>query len=176
MTPRRKAALHKAQLASARKRRGRNIKRAAIAGGIIGTVAGLGVMGYTSRSYVAHLAAGGPKRTVPGKELDIVRVPLRMQKQRVGVGKNRKDTFIFNTNVAGKGFSQIAGIEAKHSFDAFNKKYAKQIARHKSKIRRKQWRGLYDHYRRREYWQAKPVPKSNRFTRAQAAREKKKNG
>ena len=61
MTPKRKAALRKAQAASARKRRkGRN-RKIAIGAGIVGTVGIAAVAGYAGRDYVKHIARGGPR-------------------------------------------------------------------------------------------------------------------
>jgi hypothetical protein len=55
MTPKRKAALRKAQAASARKRRkGRN-RKIAIGAGIVGTVGIATVAGLAGRDYVKHL-------------------------------------------------------------------------------------------------------------------------
>jgi len=61
MTAKRRSALRKAQLASAKKRRRRTIKRVGIGLGVAGLV-GAGVAGYGARSYVRHLASGGPRR------------------------------------------------------------------------------------------------------------------
>ena len=99
MTPKRRAALRKAQLASARKRKGhgrkqnraRTIRRvsAGVAGGV--ALGGLALGAAFAHSYVKQIK-GGPKRVVtptskvPGKELDI----LRVQAQVVTGGGNAR--------------------------------------------------------------------------------------
>lgn len=61
MTPKRRAALAKAQAASARKRKGRNRKVAILGGISAATVLGVGIAGYAGRRHIAHLVSGGSK-------------------------------------------------------------------------------------------------------------------
>ena len=63
LTQRRKAALHKAQLASARKRRGRRRVVAGIAGGA-GILAVVGGVGFVGHRYVTKVGKGGPQQPV----------------------------------------------------------------------------------------------------------------
>lgn len=81
-TPKRRAALHKAQLASAKKRRRTRNKRIGTALGIAGTIAGITVFGAVTRSKVkgrrnAALAAAAsapePVKLSTSTALDIIR-------------------------------------------------------------------------------------------------------
>jgi hypothetical protein len=75
MTPRRKAALKKAQAASARKRKRASNKRIAVGAGIAGGVLGVAVAGYATHSYIKKLGQGGPQKPkATGKELDLIRL------------------------------------------------------------------------------------------------------
>lgn len=91
MTPKRKAALRRAQEASARKRRratGSRNKKIAVAAGISAAVVGTAVAGYAAHSYVKKLGQGGPQVKAPGKELDLIRVgPIRSGSNWPVVGK-----------------------------------------------------------------------------------------
>lgn len=132
MTPRRKAALKKAQAASARKRRRGIAKRIGVGVGIVGTLAAASVAGYGSRSYVRQLAGGGPKR--PGTAL---------------------------VHVPGRGTFMGAPVRK------FPKQGNRPIKRAKGAIFKTDRKGrstlttrnrlVYDHHRRRQYWQTKPV-------------------
>lgn len=132
MTPRRKAALRKAQAASARKRRRRIATRIGIGVGVVGAIAATGVAGYGARSYVRQLAGGGPKR--PGKELVHVRgkgtfmgAPVRKYPKQGNRSIKRAKGAIFKTDKKGR-----STLTTKRRVN-------------------------YDSNRRRQYWHSKPV-------------------
>lgn len=80
MTPRRKAALRKAQLASARKRRGTGSRRrrAVIAGGVVAVTLG-GAAAAGTHVYMRALR-GGPKRPISKELVVIPRINLDIGK------------------------------------------------------------------------------------------------
>lgn len=96
MTPKRKAALAKAQAASARKRRKTRNKRIAVGAGVVGTVGVLSVAGVAGHSYVKHLrrpyrpSAFTPTHQLalpPGRSVTKVRKEKRAVHVRKGVFK-----------------------------------------------------------------------------------------
>lgn len=139
LTPRRRAAILKAQSISARKRKRTLAKRVGIGAGIAGTVAIAGVAGYAGRSYVRQLAGGGPRqKTSTSKEIDIIRIAPAP----VGPG---------NWHLVGKPA----------------KTHLKTLPRRRKRLNyveseRKRVTGIYRRDKkitnqRRKYWKAKPV-------------------
>lgn len=61
MTPKRRAALAKAQKASARKRKGKRNRNILIGGATAATVLGVGIAAYAGRDYIKTVARGGSK-------------------------------------------------------------------------------------------------------------------
>ena len=127
MTPRRKAALAKAQAVSARKRRRRGV---AIAGVLSATLVAGGAA-YAGRSYVKKIASGGPKKM----STELVHVP--------GLGKNY-------TTVKRK--ARKNPVPKKFGPSTVLKVTSSGLITKTTKGRMK-----YDTNRRRSYWQAKPV-------------------
>jgi len=159
MTPKRKAALRKAQLASARKRRrGRN-RKLAVAGGV--TV--LAVTAGAAYGYRRHVQSR-PKKS---KELDVVRV--------TGLGSQVGTPVTVPDPTAG--FTRInldIGAATKKAIEKFDKDARRAAQRRESNRKR----DLRLSRKRSKYWQGKTkrvkkVPKRNRFTRAAQARKRK---
>lgn len=145
MTPARRAALKKAQMISARKRRGkgkgklasanrtldRRRRRAGIAAGVIGATLVAGGAAYAGRSYVKKVASGGPKKM----STELVHVP--------GLGKN-------HTVVKRK-------ARANPVPKNFGPKTVLKVSGAGLITKTTKGRMKYDTNRRRSYWQAKPV-------------------
>ena len=139
MTPRRKAALAKAQAVSARKRRRRGVALA----GVLGATLVAGGAAYAGRSYVKKIASGGPKKHstalvhVPG--LGVTHTQMKRTVIPQGWGKPGPDHVPL-------------GRAAKTTPKTVFKVSAKGVVTRTTKTRMK-----YDTNRRRSYWQAKPV-------------------
>ena len=136
MTPKRRAALRKAQLASAKKRRRR--VGIATAGGVsvlaVAAGAGIGVR------YAQGLK-GGPKRPhVPGKEL--VHVP--------GHGKTYTRTEV-------KRKIRRKRPNRPHGHKVWKVDSSGSVTATRFNADNRQSRVKYNHRRRRQYWQSKPV-------------------
>ena len=153
-TARQRAALRKAQIASARKRRGHR-RLAYAAGGLTVVAATIGA-GYAGHRYAKHTLSGGPRHvldTVPrGKQL--VHLPRRAR------------TMLAPAHV---GKATDMGIRA---FDRRAKLNARKVARKKQ-------RALYDSRRRQARMRTKPVAKgfpaiSTSGSRRSAARRRKR--
>ena len=143
MTRKRRAALRKAQLASARKRRKRGWKRkAAFAAGGVGILPATAGAGIGVR-YIQALKGGPPRPSrphIPGKEL--VHVP--------GHGKSWQVTQVHKKmrrkkppKLQGHKMWRVdsSGVVTTTRFNADNTK----------------GRNLYNYRRRRAYWRSKPV-------------------
>lgn len=63
MTPKRRAALVKAQKASARKRKRSRNRKLLIGGATAATVFGIGTAAYLGRDYISTVARGGPRQS-----------------------------------------------------------------------------------------------------------------
>lgn len=148
MTPKRKAALRKAQLASARKRRRTGNRRLAVAGGV--TVLGA--------AYLFHRYRGPVKpKSRRGKELDVVRVTA-LHTGRTGVPVSQ---------IRWEGRRAIALARTDKMINRFDKAAAEARKRNPKRLQT-----AFNRTRRKI--RKKPIPKRNRFTRAAARRRKKK--
>lgn len=150
LTPRRREALRRAQLASARKRRKNRNRNIALGGA--GVLAGVGVGAFLGHSYIRGLKGGprppqaDPANSQKKMSTDLVHVPghgkaytvtvVRRKPKVNPVPKRPSDKRIYSVNKKGEIRQTTKG------------------------------RLIYDHHRRREYWQAKPVPKLGRRSRA----------
>ena len=139
MTPRRKAALAKAQAVSARKRRRRGVALA----GVLSATLVAGGAAYAGRSYVKKIASGGPKK----HSTALVHVP--------GLGVTHTQT---KRTVIPQGWGKPGpdyvplGRVAKTTPKTVFKVSSSGIVSRTTKTRMK-----YDTNRRRQYWQSKPV-------------------
>lgn len=139
MTPRRKAALAKAQAVSARNRRRRGVALA----GVLGATLVAGGAAYAGRSYVKKIASGGPKK----KSTALVHVP------GLGVTHTQMKRTVIPQGWGKPGPDYVPlGRTAKTTPKTVFKVNANGVVTRTTKTRMK-----YDTNRRRGYWQAKPV-------------------
>jgi hypothetical protein len=143
MTPKRRAALHKAQLASAKKRRRTRNRRIAVAAGGVGVLAGVGAGAYLGHRYVSALK-GGPQPVKAGpvlsssKELDLVRVrPRETGENWTHVGKPIMRT------VLGKKVRK--------------RKFPTYVEHERARVKGEKTRAKKNYKARRKYWRSKPV-------------------
>lgn len=131
-----RAALRKAQLASARARRGRKIRRrVAYAGGALAVTAAVAGGAYAGRSYVRKVALSGPRRpadTVPAGK----RVALYSGPEKVTISSKKRG----RKNYTGRGKGGAFKVNSKGEA-----RFIKRIS----------GRGKYDAKRREVYRQGK---------------------
>jgi len=166
MTPKRKSALKKAQAASAKKRRGTRNRRLSVAGGVtvVAVTAGAAYFGRHHLARAARATRGVPKAPPPGKEL--VHIP--------GMGRGGSGTAFERDRMSGPNRivpfgnpgHEVSMMIHGRRIGARNRRNAEKRARQRNK---KVFRQRMT-YRKEN----NPIPRVNRFTRAQARRRKKK--
>ena len=163
MTPKRRAALKKAQTASARKRKSKRNKRIGTAAGVAAGVGAIGVLGFLGHKHMKSRSAKGvtPVALSTSKELDIVRHQGRLFTDPEGrlSGKN-------NWKIAGAPVRRTqVGRRRKHrpNYVQWEKSRITGLARAERKADRQRMR----------YWQGnipnkQPAYKGSLRTRARA--------
>lgn len=151
LTPRRKAAILKAQAASARKRRG---KFARIAGGVTVVAVTGAAAGFAHRRM-----RKSPNNSTAGKELDIIRIAPRVSRNEYG-----NISRVFFENV-GKPLNPTRLDDGKPSFKRRKQKKLNYVESEKKRLRKEKQRQTKNFKERRRYWKSKPVPKVRRRRR-----------
>lgn len=138
LTTRRRNALHKAQLASARKRRSQRNKRVAA-----GVAVGAGILAVAAGShYVRNLSKGGPKRPTGPQALTRGYTVTNLDKHKPK--KTKKPSTWRTYSKSGKPKIIAVSPTGVATITRFNAE--------KSKARKQ-----YDFDRKRDYWRSKPV-------------------
>ena len=146
LTPRRKAAILKAQSVSARKRRGRVIRGLTVVA-VTGAAAG----------FAAHSMRKSRNKSTVGKELDVIRIAPRISRNEYG---NISRAFFDNV---GKPLNPID--LGKQEFKRRKRKLPNYRESEQQRLRKEKQRLKENYKARRKYWKNKPVPKVPRKSR-----------